>query len=658
MNQTMLPAVPAPDTSSDAEPGSFLRRGERALHVEGNLQASRQWYAAAYREAEGRCDGQAMGEAALGLGGLWLHEERTAAAAATATAYQRHALSQIDPQSSLALRLRVRLAGEADYRGSTCDAILAVLDEARLEADPWALAEALSLAHHCVLGPEHAELRRALAQDLIGAAPRTERRSDLLMGLLWLTVDLLLDADPHAERYLAQLRDLLAHQDHLAVGFVVSAIEVMLHIRAGRLAEAEELAMACAQLGVAAGDADATGWYGAQLGTIRWYQGRMAELVPMLCEMLHSPTLSAVDNCYFAALAVATATAGDQRRAAGELARLRGRDLAELPRSSSWLATMGVAVEAAYLLGDADTSAQAYALLSPYARLPMIGSLGVACFGSVQHALGVASLTMGDTDRAIEQFRAAVDGNTALGHWPATVASRARLGQALARRAGPGDAAAAQRELAAAAGEAVALGMALPAETGQAPAGPVEPMPKAEPAGPVLCRRQGRHWQLELGRRRALVQHSVGMLHLATLLANPGSEIPAAELAAGPGMLRLVDAGTATSAQPVLDETARREYRQRLSRLEAEIDDFQSRNEPAGAARSIAERDWLLAELATATGIGGRSRLFTDSGERARIAVGKAIRRALLRIAGADPVIGEELQATVRTGHRCSYWPR
>jgi hypothetical protein len=38
--------------------------------------------------------------------------------------------------------------------------------------------------------------------------------------------------------------------------------------------------------------------------------------------------------------------------------------------------------------------------------------------------------------------------------------------------------------------------------------------------------------------------------------------------------------------------------------------------------------------------------------------VGKAIRRALSRIAGVDPVIGEELRASVQTGLRCCYRPR
>jgi hypothetical protein len=59
-----------------------------------------------------------------------------------------------------------------------------------------------------------------------------------------------------------------------------------------------------------------------------------------------------------------------------------------------------------------------------------------------------------------------------------------------------------------------------------------------------------------------------------------------------------------------------------------------------------------------ATGLGGRPRTFSGGEERVRTAVGKAIRRATERIAIADPVIGEELRATVRTGVRCSYNPR
>lgn len=648
-------------TGHDIE--AMLSTGEQALSVEGNLQTSRRWFDAAYREAERQGDGYAMARAALGLGGLWVHEHRTAADAAMVQARQRRALPLIDPRSTLALRLRARLAGEEDYRTGGHSMILAVLDEVRKGGDPVAVAEALSLAHHCVLGPDHGTLRLELAQELIGEAVKTTRRGDLLMGLLWRTVDLFADADLHAERSLEELRDLLADEDHLAVGFIVSAIKVMLSIRAGRFEQAEALASECAERGAVAGDVDVTGWYGGQLAAIRWYQGRMSELVPLLSDLMNSPTLSAVDNSHLAGLAVAAAATGDRRLAVGTLARLCGRDLTDLPRSSSWLASMYAIVEAAHLLEDIKISAQAYDLLLPFARLPVIASLGVTCLGSVQYTLGLASLTTGDVDRAVEHLRVAVQDNLALGHWPAVVLSRSRLGRALVLRDGPRDAAA-RRELTLAAQEAERLGMTLPADSERPPAG-MTGQAGGHIGGhtgrrvPVVAfGRRGRQWRIELEGRAALVDHSVGMRHLAMLLANPGHEIPAAELAAGPEPSRTVagDSG-AISTQPVLDDLAKREYRQRLSESQAEIDRLERMNQPERAAALRAERDWLVAELAAATGMGGRSRRFADSEERARIAVGKAIRRALARITEADPVIGEELRATVQTGLRCCYRP-
>jgi hypothetical protein len=621
------------------------------LYSEGDLQAGREWFDAAYRAAERESDPTAMALAAVGMAGLWVHEHRSMAAGAVVEARLRRALATVDPQSPLGLRLRIRLAGEVDYRNGEHAAILGLLEDARWVGDPVTRAEAASVAHHCVLGPDHGDLRHALGQELIAEASRTGRRSDLVMGLLWRTVDRILDGDPHAERGIAELRDALAEQDHLAVGFVVDAIAVMRSIRAGRFPQAESQAAACAQGGRAAGDADATGWYGAQMIAIRWYQGRIGELVPTLRDLVNSPTLSAVDNSYLGALAVAAAVAGEHRQAAGALAQLCGGDLGRLPRSSSWLVAMYGVVEAAHLLDDAQTSAAAYDLLAPYAALPMVASLGVACFGSVQQALGVACLTTGDPDRAVGHLRAAVGDNLALGHWPAAVTSRARLAQALTRRNGPGDAAIAQREQEVAVRDAAGLGMTLPADRRHYGTGPGA-------AEPATCRRRGRQWEITLGHRTVLVEHSRGMQYLATLMANPAQEIRAVELASGPGLPNpAVARGAAGTNQPVLDDIAKREYRRRLSKLQDEIDAYESHGDFDRADLVRSERDWLLAELASAAGLGGRARAFTTSDERARIAVGKAIRRALDRITANDPAVGNHLRTAIHTGVRCCYRP-
>ncbi len=156
--------------------------------------------------------------------------------------------------------------------------------------------------------------------------------------------------------------------------------------------------------------------------------------------------------------------------------------------------------------------------------------------------------------------------------------------------------------------------------------------------------------------RSVLIEDSIGMAHLAVLIANPRQEIQAADLVTGLAALgRAI--GDAGAAHPVLDHEAIVEYRNRVQLLNAEIDRLEAGDDPGRAAGARAERDWLVAELTRAAGLGGRTRSFPDQGERARVAAGKAIRRALVRIAEADPAIGEHLRQTVHTGVRCSYWP-
>ncbi len=70
-----------------------------------------------------------------------------------------------------------------------------------------------------------------------------------------------------------------------------------------------------------------------------------------------------------------------------------------------------------------------------------------------------------------------------------------------------------------------------------------------------MCTRVGESWRIEWRGRSAVVGHSVGMAHLAALVANPGAELHAAQLTGGADAL----AGAATtSGQPVLDDDGRR----------------------------------------------------------------------------------------------------
>jgi hypothetical protein len=66
-------------------------------------------------------------------------------------------------------------------------------------------------------------------------------------------------------------------------------------------------------------------------------------------------------------------------------------------------------------------------LLLPFAARPIMPSLAVSCFGSVEWALGLASSTMGDTEAAVRHVERAVQANRRLRHAPmAVIADAAR----------------------------------------------------------------------------------------------------------------------------------------------------------------------------------------------------------------------------------------
>jgi hypothetical protein len=107
----------------------------------------------------------------------------------------------------------------------------------------------------------------------------------------------------------------------------------------------------------------------------------------------------------------------------------------------------------------------------------------------------------------------------------------------------------------------------------------------------------------------------------------------------------------------LLDDKAKREDRERLGELRAEIDEAEGYNDPERAAALREEMDFLVAELSAATGLGGRDRKAASAAERARVAVTRAIRTTLKRIEQEHPQLGRHLTATVRTGNFCSYLP-
>ena len=144
------------------------------LLMEGRLAEARVEFWQEVDAADEAGEPVALAEAAIGLGGVWVHEHRATVERARVRAVQRRALARSAADDLLAGRLRARLAAEQAYVDGDAGPVLAEVANARRRSgDPVALAEALSIAHHCLLGPAAASTGLALADELIETAPRS-----------------------------------------------------------------------------------------------------------------------------------------------------------------------------------------------------------------------------------------------------------------------------------------------------------------------------------------------------------------------------------------------------------------------------------------------------------------------------------------------------
>jgi hypothetical protein len=110
-------------------------------------------------------------------------------------------------------------------------------------------------------------------------------------------------------------------------------------------------------------------------------------------------------------------------------------------------------------------------------------------------------------------------------------------------------------------------------------------------------------------------------------------------------------------AGELVDGRARAAYRRRIEALRAEIDDALEAGHLDAAEARQGELDLLVAQLAQAFGLGGRSRVAASAAERARLNVTRALRAALSRLAEALPSAGPALDRAIRTGVYCTYQP-
>lgn len=177
-----------------------------------------------------------------------------------------------------------------------------------------------------------------------------------------------------------------------------------------------------------------------------------------------------------------------------------------------------------------------------------------------------------------------------------------------------------------------------------------------EPEGPSPAFvREGQHWRVAFEGSVALLDDTVGVRHLARLLASPGQKIRCDSLLALlAGEPQAPPIGPAEKAS---DARALRAYQARMEELAGELIAAQTAGDGERILTLTEEYEKLGEHLRTVTGKNGQSRREVDGLERARQAVSAAIRRTMKVLKGAHLGLWRHLYKHLKVGLVCEYSP-
>jgi tetratricopeptide (TPR) repeat protein len=540
-----------------------------------------------------------------------------------------------DARARLLARLSRELLGDPGAASRRRELMDEALVRARDGGDGRTVAEVLDARLHALWDAAGAEDRLATASEITALARAAGDEGLERKGMFWRFIALMeLARVDEAEMALVGF-ERAAQAGGDAEGSVIAlSRHAMLAALRGRFPAVLALADQVEDQGRRVGLPDLDRLVAAVRGAVLREQAGRHEVETAL-ETIYLVARRLPGHLYESTAARILSQLGRRDEAAAELQRLLPQALvASGPR---WLGAMAdLAVVAADTNNETAAAALYEALLAYRERLVIWGGAN-ATDGPVSHYLGLLAGRLGQPDQAVAHLEQAVRLEERIGALPALAHTLAALSDALHARDGE------VRRVADVRRRAVELARRLDLTVLLDRLG-------ASPEAWTL-RRDGEGWLLEAGDERARLSEARGLHYLRALLAAPGRDVPALDLAAGgPGL-------TATPASPLLDAEAIAAYRRRIAELDAELAAAGRAGDASRAERAEQERAALVAEVRRGTGLGGRMRRTSTEAERARVNVTRTLRAALARIAHQAPKAGAHLEASIRTGLACRYDP-
>jgi len=171
----------------------------------------------------------------------------------------------------------------------------------------------------------------------------------------------------------------------------------------GDLPRAEQLGSEGLALGAVAEPANAIDFVSMLIWTIRWLQGRLEEIAPLVEEVASGPGLELPRRL---GLAVTYAELGRTREAAAILDGVGTDEVAALHHDASWYIALAAMAEAAAMVAHTGAAEMVLPRLLPYRDRIAITS--TTATGPLAHYVGLCEWVVGEIEPALESLRESV----------------------------------------------------------------------------------------------------------------------------------------------------------------------------------------------------------------------------------------------------------
>lgn len=334
--------------------------------------------------------------------------------------HMRDALATLgEEESPLRVRLLVNLSRDLLVAGAQEElrtTLAKALTLARQIDDPVALCDALRISAEIDRRPETTAARLEAIEEMIAVARSTgdgEKLSDALD--LYVYDQLELGHIDIVDEAIGMQKSVAAEMKHAFQLHIAAVFETMRAIMRGEFEKAERLALTAFDISRQLGIADLDGIVGIHMFSIRWQQGRLNEVAPIVKLYAASNTSPAA---WRPGLALICAALDLQEECRAVFDELVTDTLAFAPQDSLRVASLAYLTEACAYLGDAARAQILYELLLPYDGRAVVVGGATACYGAAARYLGMLATIQQRWDAAERHFQGAIELDARMGARP------------------------------------------------------------------------------------------------------------------------------------------------------------------------------------------------------------------------------------------------